>query len=306
MRRSTLERSSILRASGAAALVLSAIGLCAPPAHSAMLATDNASNYASGGWTSSNLGSGFGPWNVVTTDSNNPPYSGTYLGNGGGDAYAAGQIGTAGYVWGTYSNNPDATNANRVDLYRTFTVNPLGYQDPSGNGTLYNQTFSVSLLTYGVGNGTGGPPNSAMGFSLDTGTGAGALPVLTLEYSGTNSGDSGVLIDNDGSDVTSGLPGFSAFNNGIVVTVSVGSNPDGVNPYTLDIYNNTGSTLLYTYSNTTTGPIQQVDLFDANTTENGYFNNLNVSPEVAVVPEPASLATLGLSSLILVRRRRRA
>jgi hypothetical protein len=285
---------------------IAVLGLAGASASAALVATDNASNYSGGGWgtTPPNLGSGWGPWNVVLTDANSPPYVGTYLGNGGGDAYAATQIGTAGYVWGTYSNNPDTTNSNRIDLYRTFQVNPTGYQDPSGLGTLYNQTFSVNLLTYGVGNGNGGPPNSALGFSLDTGTGATANPVFTFEYSGTNAGDSATVIDNDGTNNSSTPVNFAAFNSGLMVTVTVGSNPDGVNPYTLNVYNNSGSSLLYTYSNTTTGPIQQIDLFDANTTQNGYFNLPQVSAE-APVPEPATIGLLGAASLLLAARRRR-
>jgi len=44
-------------------------------------------------------------------------------------------------------------------------------------------------------------------------------------------------------------------------------------------------------------------MFDFNTTGNGYFNNLNISPEA--VPEPSSLALFGLSGLALLLRFRR-
>lgn len=308
MRKSYIGSISFLHAAGAGAILLGAVALSARPAFAALAATDNAANYAiSGGWgfTPPNDGTGWGPWNVVATDSAGPPYSGTYLANGGSDAYAATQIGTAGYAWGTYSNSPDSTNLNRIDLYRTFTVNPIGYQDPSGKGTLYNQTISLNMLSYGVGNGTGGPPNSALGFSLDTGTGAGALPVLTFEYTGTNSGDSAVLIDNDGTNNSTTPVNFADFNAGIQVYVTVGSNPDGLNPYTLNVYNNTGTSLLWSFSNSTNGPIQQLDMFDANTSGNGYFNLPQISAEVAV-PEPASFAVFGAAAALLALRRRKA
>jgi hypothetical protein len=269
----------------------------------AMVASDNASNYSSGGWggaTPPNNGTGFGPWNIAITDGNNPPYVGTYL-----DSYGnAPSIATSGYTWGTYSNTPDSSNDNRIDMMRPFTVNPTGYQDPSGLGTLYNQTFSVAMLTQGLGNGAGGPPNSALGFSLETGQGPSATPVLTFEGIGYNTSDASVLIDNDGTNNNTVPVTYSEFNGGIIVSVLVGNSPDGLNPYTITISPASGGAPYYTYSNYTSGPIQQVDLFDANTTGNGYFNSLNVSAEA--VPEPASIGLLCGAAVMLTARRRKA
>jgi hypothetical protein len=288
---------------GVSAVAVAAFAFSNSLTRAAMVASDNASSYASGGWGTSppNYGSGFGPWNITLTDANNPPFVGTYL-----DSYGnAPSIATAGYTWGTYSNNPDSSNSNRIDMMRPFTVNPTGYQDPSSLGTLYNQTFSVSMLTQGLGNGAGGPPNSALGFSLETGQGGSALPVLTFEGIGFNSTDASVLIDNDGTNNNTVPVTYSEFNGGIIVTVSVGTTPDSLNPYTITISPAAGGAPYFMYSNFTSGPIQQVDLFDANTTGNGYFNNLNVSPELAV-PEPASLATLSGLSILLIKRHRKA
>jgi hypothetical protein len=291
-----------LRAVGVSALAVAALACPSSFTRAAMVANDNASNYAAGGWgnTPPNNGAGFGPWNVAITDGSNPPYVGTYL-----DSYGnAPNIATSGYTWGTYSNTPDATNANRIDLMRPLTVNPTGYQDPSGLGTLYNQTFSVAMLTGGLGNGNGGPPNSALGFSLETGQGPSATPVLTFEGIGYNSIDASVLIDNDGTNSSTVPVTYAEFNAGIVVSVAVGNNPDGLNPYSITISPALGGAPYYTYSNYTSGPIQQVDLFDANTTGNGYFNSLNVSAES--VPEPASIGLLCGAAVMLTARRRKA
>lgn len=263
-------------------------------AHAAASASDTATNYTSG-WSTSppNNGSGFGAWNVAVANNNSPPYVGTYLDSGSA-------ITTGGNSFGTYANG--GANNGRIDFMRPFTVNPSGYHDPSGLGTLYNQTFSVALASDGVGNGNSGPPNSAFGFSLETGQGGSATPVLTFEYLGTQANDNMVLIDNDGTDNTTVPVNFSNLHAGLSISVSVGNNPDGLNPYTITVSPFAGGAALFSFSNETTGPIQQVDVFDSNTTGNGYFNNLGVTAET---PEPctAILVGLGLAGAVAMRRR---
>ena len=116
------------------------------------------------------------------------------------------------------------------------------------------------------------------------------------------------LIDNDGTDNITVPLNFLNINGGLLVSVTVGSNPDGLNPYTLTVSpapGNLSFTTPYVFSNFTNGPIQQVDMFDRNTDSNGYFNLPAISPEVAV-PEPASIGLLGgLATLLLNRRRNR-
>jgi hypothetical protein len=254
-------------------------------------------NYSGGGWGTSppNEGTGFGPWNVSVGNNNQPPYAGTYL-NGGGN------VATGGFSFGTYANNAQGSTYPSINLYRPFTVNPTGYQDPSGLGTLYNQTFSVALASDGVGDGNSGPPDSAFGFSLLTGQGAGATPVLTFEYVGTQANDNMVLIDDNGTDNTTVPVTFGDLNAGIDVSVSVGSNPDGLNPYTIAVSPFAGGPAYFTFSGDTTGPIQEADVFDSNTTGNGYFNDLAVTPEA--VPDAGTLSLLGLSMTSLLSFRR--
>lgn len=274
------------------------LALSAGVAGAANSAFDGAVNYAPSSWSTSppNDGSGFGPWNISVVNNFGPPYAGTYL-NGGG------AVATGGYSFGTYANNAQGTTYPSINLARPFTVNPSGYQDPSGLGTLYNQTVSVSLASDGVGNGNSGPPNSAFGLSLQTGQGAGATSVLTLEYVGTQANDNMVLIDNNGTDNTTVPVNFGNLNSGITVSVNVGSNPDGLNPYTLTVTPFAGGPALFTYSGDTTGPIQQLDVFDSNTTGNGYFNDLQVTPEL--LPEPSTFVMLGMGGIGFLLRRRK-
>ena len=280
--------------------LLALLGLAGGAASAAQPASDNALNYSGGGWGTSapNNGSGFGPWSSFATNNLGPPYSGTYLDSGSTN------ISTSTYSWGTYANSPTAAIP-RVDLVRPFLPAAGGYSDPSTLGTLYNQTFSVAMLTYGVG-GAG----STFGFSLDTGQGSAATadPILTLEYAGGGSTDNMTLIDNDGTDNTLVPLTFLDINGGLLVSVTVGSNPDGLNPYTLTVSpapGNMNFSTPYVFSNFINGPAQQVDMFDQNTDSNGFFNSLAVSPEAAV-PEPASIGLLGgLAALMLNRRRNR-
>ena len=145
--------------------VVTVLGLAAGSASAAMMASDNAANYLGGGWGTSapNLGSGFGPWASFATNNAGPPYAGTYLDN------ATTQFSTATFSWVNSANSPTALLP-AVDLVRPFLPAVAGYSDPSTLGTLYNQTFSLAMQTYGVG-GAG----SAFGFSIDTGQGAGAV-----------------------------------------------------------------------------------------------------------------------------------
>jgi hypothetical protein len=282
-------------------IIAATMALSSQVANAAASASDTAANYTSY-WGASPLpangGNGFGPWNISVANDNNPPYVGTYLNSGG-------SVATGGYSFGTYANSPQGSTYGSINLYRPFTVNPTGYQDPSGLGTLYNQTFSIALASDGVGDGNGGPSDSAFGFSLDSGQGPSATPVLTLEYLGTSASDNLVLIDNDGTDNTTVPVNFGDLNGGISVSVSVGgNNPDGVNPYTITISPFAGGPAYYSYSGDTTGPIQQADVFDSNTTGNGYFNDLAISPEAA--PDSSSsfvLLGLGVMGLVLQRRK---
>ena len=274
-----------------------ALAFSAGTASASNAASDTASNYSSGGWglTPPNNGSGFGPWTVMTFNANNPPYVGTYLSTGSA-------VNSGGYAWGTYANG--GTSDGNVHLFRPFTVDGSGYQDPSTLGTLNSQTFSVSLSSAGIGNGSGGPPGSALGFQLATGQNFNtASTALYLVYRGTSATDNMYIWDNNTGVETPVAVTFAELNAGITVSVAVGNNPDGLNPYTLTVSPFTGGSPYAIFNGAENGPLQAVDLFDFNTTGDGFFNNLNITPEL--IPEPSGLALFGLSGLALLFRLRR-
>jgi hypothetical protein len=280
-----------------AAAIALALAFSAGTVSASNAASDTAANYSAGGWglTPPNLGSGFGPWTVMTINAFNPPYVGTYLSTGSA-------VNSAGFAWGTYANGT-GDNGN-VHLFRPFTPAGGGYSDPSTLGTLYRQTFSVSLSSVGIGNGSGGPPNSAFGFQLATGQNFNtASTALYLVYRGTSALDNMYIWDNNTGVETPVPVTFAELNAGLTVSVAVGNNPDGLNPYTLTVSPFTGGSPYAIVNGAENGPLQAVDLFDFNTTGDGFFNNLNITPEA--VPEPSSLALFGLSGLAMLLRLRR-
>jgi hypothetical protein len=280
-------------------------GLSGGLASAAMMASDNGANYLSAGWsatTEPNLGSGFGAWTSFTTNNNSPPYSGTYLDL---PSYNnSPNIEAVGADWGTYANSgPPAPS---VNLVRPFLPAAGGYSDPSSLGTLYNQTFSVAMASNGVGVGAG----AEIGFSLDVGQGGSgstaiSSPALTLEYVGGGA-DALTLLDNNGTDNTAVPIDYVNLNAGINVSVAVGTNPDGLNPYTVTISPLPGNTTFTTpvvLTGSENGPLQQVDMFTDNTSGDGFFNSLSITAEAAV-PEPASITILGGVAFMSLRRRR--
>ena len=272
-------------------------------ASAAMVASDNGANYITPGWsvTAANEGSGFGPWASYVTNNTSPPYAGTYLDL---PTYNnSPNIEAVGADWGTYANSGPPTPS--TDLVRSFLPAPGGYSDPSGLGTLYNQTFSVAMASNGIGAG------AALGFSLDTGQGGSgstaiSSPALTLEYAGGGA-DSMTLLDNNGTDNTAVPIAYANLNAGINVSVAVGFNPDGLNPYQITISPLPGNTTFTTpvvLTGSENGPLQQVNMFDDDTSGDGFFNSLSISPEAAV-PEPATAGLIGAGAMLLTLRRRR-
>ena len=299
MIKSTIRSAAILKVASIGLASL-AVAFISPASKAAMIATDNAANYAvSGGWglSAPNDGVGFGPWVSFATNNDGPPYAGTYLDG------SAKNVSTATYSWGTYANSPTTVSPS-VDLVREFLPSTLpgAYVDPSGLGTLYGQTLTVAAQTDDIGTNLG----QSLGFSLDNGQGASATayPALTVQYAGGTGSDAMQVTDING---THAIPiTFADINQGLIFSVSVGGNPGGTNAYTLTVSGAPGNTALLTpsiFNGYENGPLQQIDMFDDNTNGNGYFNSLAITAEV---PEPASLGLLAVTGTFLLGRRRKA
>jgi hypothetical protein len=265
-------------------VIIVALGLSGGVAFAAATASDTASNYATPGWSStpSNLGTGFGAWSITINNNDGPPYAGTYLDTS--DSVLDG----GGHAWATYANNATSLLTPSVSIVRPFTTG-------GGTASLYNQTFSFDLSSAGVGPGQG---------LLEVQVGN----AFTFEYNGTASGDNMYF-----SDPTSGLittpVDFSELGSGLLVSVSVsGALNSPSEGYTFTVSPYAGGSPLYTTSSTFDSSVYNTSSFtylDSNTTGNGYFNGLNITP--VTVPEPTTLALVGLSglmTLLSIRRRK--
>jgi len=256
-----------------------ALGLSGGAAFAAGTAADTASNYSGGGWgnTPPNNGSGFGAWNVTLNNPNNPPYVGTYLDTGSA-------IVTGGYSWGTYANGSPGNGS--ISITRPFTAGA------STSSSLFNQTFSFDLSSGGVGPGQGD-------LSVEIGN------AFLFQYLGAGS-DNFIFNDPTSGLITTPVD-FGELNAGLVVSLAVSGALNSTSEgYTFTVSPFAGGSPLYTTSGTFDSSAYNTSSFnylDSNTTGNGYFNNLNITAEA--VPEPTTLALVGLSGLALVAVRRK-
>lgn len=266
-------------------VVIAALGLSSVAAFAAATANDTASNYSGGGWgtTPPNDGSGFGAWNITLNNANNPPYVGTYL-----DTSSA--VASGGYSWGTYANG--GGNNGSISILRPFTAGA------SGSSSLYNQTFSVELSSAGVGNGSGGPPNS----ELQIGVGS----AFSFSYFGT--GSDNFILSVDGGAGTTTPVNFSELNSGLMISLAVsGALNSSSEAYAFSVSAASGGSPLFTQSGTfdsSTYNTSDFNYLDSNTSGNGYFNNPTITVET--VPEPSTmvLGAGGMAMLLLLWRRR--
>lgn len=266
--------------------VVLALGLSVSGAFAAATASDTAANYSgTGAWstTPANLGSGFGAWDFALNNADNPPYAGTYLDEtsyGNSDGVLSG-----GYAWGAYANGSPGDGS--VDITRSFLAGP------SGSSSLYYQTFSVGIGSDGIG-----AAGSSMGADIGT--------AFSLSYVG--GGADNFLLSVDGGTAAPLSVNYSDLNGGLLISLAVsGPLNSTTEGYTITLSPFAGGSAYYVGSGTfdsSSFNTSSFTLSDYNTSNDVFFNSLNISPEA--VPEPSSMLVFGLSGLaaLLAFRRR--
>jgi hypothetical protein len=255
-------------------VLVTAATLAIVPAHAQTIASDNAGNYTS--WTNgSNQGTGFGAWNI-TTSTPDTGQTGFFLGtSAGNDSGAPGlpTIDTGGKAFGLYANS--GANVTALRLFSTPLVT--------------SNQFHIQLDNGGVDN-----LSSTVGFLLGDTSGA---TIFSLFF---NQGDTVYRFTDAGGTTTTNL-GFTR--GGLDVYFSLTS------PTTYDLIVNRlegGTPSIFNTSRTFGGTsINRVVAFNINAGNTGdrnfYVNNLSV----AAIPEPTTLALLGLGICGFVTRRRK-
>ena len=270
---------------GKIAVLAASLLLVSCSAWGAATASDTASNYAPSSWgsfTPANLGTGFGGWFISGSGASYGTYlSQTSYGDGDGVLYN-------GYGWGTYANGSSSTE---ITIGRQFS------NSADGISNLVNQTLSFGLSSVGIG-------GSGQSLGVDVGGAFG------LEYAG--GGGDNMSLSIDGGTYNPIGVNFSDLNGGLLVSLAVsGPANSPTENYTLTIQafnGGAGGTTYYSTSGTYNAQVygtSDLVLMDDDTTGNGYFNNLNISPEA--VPEPSSLSIMamsGLGALLMFRRRK--
>ncbi len=284
-------------------LVVSSV---ANPVRAAAIASDNAGNYTS--WASNdNLGTGFGPWFLTNTGNNGVnAFAGQFLaGSGNADLNFVGSA-PDNRAWGLYANDTSADNSNLDSLesaaaFRSFT----------GGGLSVGQSLVVRMEHGNIDDaGSNNPinvPNVGnlgwVGIVLSPFPGNGANPLTPFANTsgvpafGFQGGMSTYSVyDNlspSGRAFAGGALGFTT--DGLEVTFSASSSTT----YTITVKNLATNQLFTETASGTIEGVQNFGLYNRNAEQADVFFN-----SLAVVPEPTSLAMLGVIATLALRRRK--
>ena len=233
-------------------------------APAAMLATDNASNYAS--WTDgSNGGTGFGAWNLTNNNNNGTTlFSGYFLGD---STAGSGNInGTGGTSFAMYANPNGA-----------FAVASRAF---GGGALTLGQTFSIQLAV--------NFRNGGKGINLLSGT--------TQVFNFNVGGDDYNYKTGTSSTVSTGY----AYSATSIFTISYNQTTATAGMFTISRAGDAPISQTFTASGVTSFQLYNSNTGDGGAQNNLYFNNLSVVPE----PSAIALVAVGLTGLVVARRRR--
>ena len=228
------------------AAVFCAVGLLGVPhaAFAASNASDSASNYTSSTWaTGSNLGSGFGAWNLFGS-SGNSGYYGNYIGG----------TGLSSNSFGIYAG--DANSGASFDAQRPFT-----------GALTAGQTFSVDLGHTPI------QSNGSVGLNFQSVTNGTATNVFSVIANGTtvylNDGGSNFGVQHAADQTNTDLKFTFTYNGG--------------SSYSFTLTGSSGGTNYTASSNISDINQVQLYDFQQGSGENFGFDNISIVPEPSTI-----------------------